>query len=257
MTSYRHFDTLLHHAGHGARLDRKRIGNNTWAERRDDETIAIRLHATDIITLNLDGRVTLNTGGWYTVTTKARMNEYAPLVRVYSVKAVWHVRLAGSDLPYVDGFSYHEETGLIYTGAEAFIEAEEQAHQSVEIKARVKEYLDGFGLVEAQRVLDALSEPNGTAGDCWFCLLETEEGKPWGDSAGDHGHLASHVEERYYVPTLIVRAYQERGYRDWRLPLSIDLQTAARGERYGLKAIRHNLRRYLLDRLLVGATVSR
>lgn len=250
MNTYSDFDELLHHAGHGARLDRKRIANNTWAERRDDETIAIRLHQTDIITLNLDGRVTLDSGGWHTVTTKERLNRFAPLVRVYSEKAVWYVRLNGADIPYVDGFTYHETTGHIYTSAEAFIEAEIDAISSAAIKRDVKDYLDGFGPEQAAQVIEALTTGE-TSGDCWFCLLETEDGKPWGDSTGDHEHLRSHIEERYYVPTMVARAYKERGYRNWQAALAIDLQHGY------LTSTRRNLRRYLLDRLLVGATVSR
>lgn len=51
------------------------FGNNTRLERRADG-IAVRLHATDVVTLLPDGGVRLNSGGWRTVTTKARMNDH-------------------------------------------------------------------------------------------------------------------------------------------------------------------------------------
>lgn len=76
----------------GSKNDRK-IKNNTRAIRHDADTIAVRLHATDVLTftrteedvMTVDGyqRVTaetivLDSGGYQTTTTKARMNEFLP-----------------------------------------------------------------------------------------------------------------------------------------------------------------------------------
>ena len=40
--------------------------------KRRGENIALKLHNTDIVTLYPTGDMSLNTGGWYTVTTKER-----------------------------------------------------------------------------------------------------------------------------------------------------------------------------------------
>lgn len=53
----------------------RKVDNNTYA-RIEDDTIYIRLHNTDIITIARDGSVTLNSSGWRTSTTKARLNSY-------------------------------------------------------------------------------------------------------------------------------------------------------------------------------------
>ena len=45
-----------------------KLGNNTWIERDCADCIVIRLHQTDIVNFFADGRITLRTGGWYTVT---------------------------------------------------------------------------------------------------------------------------------------------------------------------------------------------
>lgn len=50
-------------------------GNNTRVVRRGPDAIAIRLHATDVVTFYADGSALLNTGGWETVTTGQRMRD--------------------------------------------------------------------------------------------------------------------------------------------------------------------------------------
>lgn len=61
----------------GRNKDKKKLANNTYAERRD-VGIAIRLHQTDILTFYPCGSVVVKTGGWETVTTKGRINRYLP-----------------------------------------------------------------------------------------------------------------------------------------------------------------------------------
>lgn len=73
--------------------NRRKLANNTYLERRDDLTIAVKLHATDVVTFTPEGTM-LNTGGWFTSTTKDRINSYSPL-KVYSEKGVWYVNLPG------------------------------------------------------------------------------------------------------------------------------------------------------------------
>lgn len=68
----------------------KPVDNNTRVEKRDADTYALRLHATDIATFHRDGRVTLNSGGWRTVTTTARLREYVTW-RLRSERGVWYV----------------------------------------------------------------------------------------------------------------------------------------------------------------------
>lgn len=67
--------------------ERRKIGNNTYLIRRGKE-IAIRLHQTDIITLTDENEIIVNTGGWHTVTTKARLNEYLP-IGIYQKSGEW------------------------------------------------------------------------------------------------------------------------------------------------------------------------
>jgi len=70
--------------------DYRKLCNNTVAvsvPRFHDEPhyIGIKLHNTVVVAFYPDGRVVLNSGGWETVTTKARINACLPAGwRVYS-----------------------------------------------------------------------------------------------------------------------------------------------------------------------------
>ena len=54
------------------------IGHNTVVHRKSDGTIAILFHSTNVVIFHQDGRITFNTGGWWSVTTKVRLNEFSP-----------------------------------------------------------------------------------------------------------------------------------------------------------------------------------
>ena len=80
----------------------RKIGNNTYAEILNDNTVAIKLHSTYVVKIRNDGTYTLNSGGWQTVTTKDRINQYSP-VRVYQRKFEWFVKINGKEYPFIDG----------------------------------------------------------------------------------------------------------------------------------------------------------
>lgn len=69
--------------------NRRKVGNNTYAVRNGDG-VDIILHDTVILSYNADGTETLNAGGWRTVTTKARLNEFSK-ARVFSERGEWRV----------------------------------------------------------------------------------------------------------------------------------------------------------------------
>lgn len=68
----------------------RKIGNNTIGVIHDDGSVGIILHATEVVRIHADGRYTLNSGGWQTATTKARINQFSP-ARAYSNRRVWFV----------------------------------------------------------------------------------------------------------------------------------------------------------------------
>jgi hypothetical protein len=86
MISYTEATALMRTARNG----RRKLDNNTYLESAFGTDYAVRLHSTRVVTIHADGTYTLGTGGWSTVTTKARINEYGP-ARVYSDRGTWYV----------------------------------------------------------------------------------------------------------------------------------------------------------------------
>ena len=88
---------------HGKRnANRRKIGHNTYAEILHDNSVGIMLHSTYVVKIHPDNTYTLQTGGWQTVTTKDRINQYSP-VRVYQRKHEWFVNIKGRELPFMEG----------------------------------------------------------------------------------------------------------------------------------------------------------
>jgi hypothetical protein len=83
---------------------KKPIANNTYLI-LDTNTndVAVRLHNTNILTFKPDGSIILDTGGWETNTTKARMNEFLPMGGVGSERGVWTISTGGIEYFFEDG----------------------------------------------------------------------------------------------------------------------------------------------------------
>lgn len=161
--------------------DSRKVGNNTYLKRRGNETIALRLHATDIVTWHSDGRTVLDSGGWLTVTTKARMNEWAP-VRIYSVLGRW---VFPDGTVYADGITISPD-GITGQG-------EHNPSSDKAIKRRIKAY--------AQSCADAVPIDAPSGADCWYCLFPMS----------GREHLESHIAEAYIVPSLVLKAMRDAG----------------------------------------------
>ena len=81
---------------------RRKVGNNTYAEILHDNSVGIMLHSTYVVKIHPDNTYTLQTGGWQTLTTKDRINQYSP-VRVYQRNYEWFVTLNGKEYPFMEG----------------------------------------------------------------------------------------------------------------------------------------------------------
>jgi len=87
--------------------------NNTLLIHYADNTNAIRLHNTDVVTVNkrpfpLCNTITLNSGGWKTRTTKDRINKYTPQnYEVIQRNKKWYVidRYQDLEIPFYDGIT--------------------------------------------------------------------------------------------------------------------------------------------------------
>lgn len=193
MTLYEMYQEKL-----GKRNGRK-VANNTYCERKENGTIAIRLHSTDVITCHADGRVVYNSGGWRTVTTKDRFNSFGMGgVRVYSNKGTWFLYVDNREgVPFADGITVHNDGRVTGEGEDP--KADSKLRRK--IQAYAKAYVDAF----CEGKIDKPSN-----GDCWYCLMTVEspakyKGKGLGEATRQKDHILSHIEEKYFVPSLLVR----------------------------------------------------
>lgn len=227
-----------------ARNGRRKLANNTYlVQGASKDSFAIRLHNTDVVTLHPDGSFTLNSGGWRTVTTKERINVYAP-GRVASDRGAWYYYPApGRDwslrYPFADGMR------VLPGGAVEGAGPDETAIRR-EIQKQVRKYIDGFCAHVAE---NGLADPNG--GDCWGCYMQTTggDGKPGADHFMGVGHIFEHFREEYYVPSLAWRAAQRHGNPAFCWGLM-----KARAERGDTDMLREDLRAYF--RKLTPALVA-
>ena len=88
--------------GQTATISRNNTSIRSGTDNEGRATLTVRLHSTDVVTLTMLGAryrhalaVTLNSGGWRTVTTKARINqvahEYRLPFRVQQDRGQWYV----------------------------------------------------------------------------------------------------------------------------------------------------------------------
>lgn len=177
------------------RKDSRRIANNTFLVPRDND-VAVKLHNTDVLTFCADGRIILNTGGWRTVTTKARINEYLPSGwRVYSERGKWilHSGSWGSGVKYdfAEGITINLDGAVSNTASSGEVAKEER------LRKDIVKYANGY--VKALYA-GKIGLPDG--GDCWYCHIKV---------LGDSDHLLSHMKEQYYVPSLLFNALTYQG----------------------------------------------
>ena len=96
-------------------LESRLLKSSTIAYRtKSDDNIRIRFHETDILKFDGDGNVTLDSGGYRTPTTKARLNELQSAVHIYQEDFTWYVRFKnGSTIEFYDGMVIDLDTGRV------------------------------------------------------------------------------------------------------------------------------------------------
>lgn len=202
---------------------RKKVANNTYLETRGED-VAVRLHDTDVATFHPDNTVTLDTGGWLTVTTKDRMNSVLAQrqVRIGSNRGQW--RLTGYsgpssyyaadrfDVPYHDGMIVDADgsadpADIVAEAADLVAQAERR-----EVDKTITAYLRP--LPKLMETWQAEIRETGTLasaeGDPWCCLMRAEDGRH--PLAGDPvEHWQGHIAEKYLFPSMLVVAAESRG----------------------------------------------
>lgn len=190
------------------------IACNTRIETRDGDAIAVRYHATDVVTYYPDGEVVLNSGGWQTYTTKDRFNRFSPMQVWSEGNGIWAAETGPDSARYEDGLTmspdgtFQDWKADRYAGrkAEQALSNGPAPETTEHLRKRVQEYAAGY---EAAFKSGDVGEPG--LGDCFFCaMLDVKTGLP----VPHADHIYSHLDEAYYVPSLLFNAIKSAGYQD-------------------------------------------
>lgn len=182
----------------------KIINNNTVEYTRLNSVRVIRLHHTDIMEFPKLGGVILNSGGWKTVTTKERINEYNGECTLIQDKSIWYI--STSNNPYQDKDSWIPFFDGIKIKDRKVVNPKKSTHRKEQVLLkRIQKYCKEL------KELPELPQPSN--GDCWYCSLKDTDGKTFGDM-GDNDHLISHLNEKYIHGSLIVNALEFAGYNN-------------------------------------------
>jgi len=229
----------------------RKIALNTVEYTDTEGNKVIRLHHTNIVTHKVNGDIVLNSGGWRTVTTKSRINKYSPGGwRIEQKKRVWYLTaptldngagMGKREYPFTDGITIHPDGSMTGEGPDP--------KATLKLKARIKKYVEGFtGALIAHEI------PQPSGGDCWACLMKNDKG----ETVMGNGHIFNHLDEKYYVPSLLLNALEEFGASQVmrsqvRYYMGYHKENSDRLEGYVNKQIAKCLTRYLYRRVGLAA----
>lgn len=169
----------------------KKVANNTKATIYGD-WIDIQYHDSIVAKLFPD-RIYLNNDGWFTNTTKERLNWFIQpySFSIWQEKHTWFVydHLADKRIGQFTGNAELNTLTREWTGLAA-VDDGTRKNEIKRIKAYAKNYVD--------ELLDGKLEMP-SQGDCWYCGMTFPD---------QYDHIDSHIEEKYYVPSLILRAVE-------------------------------------------------
>lgn len=204
----------------------RKIANNTWRYYKADpcshDLEIIRLHHTDIIVKDRQGKVTLYSGGYRTVTTKDRINRFSPY-RVWSKRGAWFVDRIGADqtpVPFYDGIVLPDAFEKRGAGNRAL-------GQEVKLRSQIKRMLDKLAKAEHM--------PQPSSGDCLFCqalagaeqvrgkvhraervngelVITVTQRQDRSSELDPHGCVREHLKDCYLHGSLLARAVLARQY---------------------------------------------
>ena len=147
------------------------LENNTSIYRvinsKGDITFAVQLHKTFVVTNHKNGRTYFHTDGWYTVTTRARINDYMPSNINWCVlteKGVWYWANTSNWIErkvFTDG-DWIDAKGKLH--AQARLKAEDKIK---ELKRKIASYAD--------RISKVAPFVKGSGVQCLYCAKLAED----------------------------------------------------------------------------------
>lgn len=146
----------------------------------------IRLHSTDILTLSPNGAITIDTGGWNTHTTRARLNAFLP-----------------------NGFRVHTSRGRLHLNNVPFLQ-----HASVDLKGNIESDLPPAKDAKLAKHIDAYLAAWKKRG---LPKAEDSLGDPWVFTQDKvaQSTMLGWAKSRYVFRKLLFLAHQYAGITDY------------------------------------------
>jgi len=189
---YADVDEALHfnRDSNGKSMEKRSEGYKTELLRRDKSTIVLRLFEMDIMTWR-PGSLELRAGTWQTRTTSERIRKYLPRgFALWSESGLWSLMGSGRTYWWKDGITLHENGKV--TGDASALELSNARRIRRVFRQYAKDYMN-------EAMQGELPAPD--SGDCFLCQMEAQS-----ESPASSNHLLSHVEEGYFVPSLLIAA---------------------------------------------------
>lgn len=195
------YQNLARYLSQGKNANYRKIGHNTIAHYSAD-CIAIRFHDTIIAIIDKQDTITLYNGGFYTFTTKERLNEIlagSPF-RVYQERGIWYLWDSAKQIQwlYQNGITIYSDNSIANYGAP------NDQKETSKLRKQVNSYCKTYVTALFNKEVDKPSNR-----DCFYCVMrEVKSGKPLGETIKDKDHIISHLEENYFVPSMLYNALE-------------------------------------------------
>jgi hypothetical protein len=187
----------------------RKIANNTYLQLRPaQDSIAVLYHATDVVIYHPDDTIELNSGGWYTVSTKARMNDFTPRsIQISSQRGRWivfsYINHIHTELgPYADHMRLVrvDDEWQIQDETDRAKIAKEDAHNA-RIDKMIKVYTDPKNFDAGHKSAYSWTQERSCRMCDRICV-----GQIRGDSFEDTQHLVDHMLDGVYPLGLLIVA---------------------------------------------------
>lgn len=256
MTTYAELDALL--MRNGKPVPSRKVANNTYAQRLPSmvgNRIGIKFHDTFVVIYDENEGIRLDTGGWITQATCARINRFTPsTITLYSIKGRWYVRhmpgfttqgaLEAPTSPFCDGMHLIPllitEHGIHSWQVTNGLNPDERKRQDAHNR-RIEKLIDSYmRWLTLERYEITFQTHRTSKAMCGMCV-RTNVGMLVGDSFEDKQHLIEHLIDKN-MPFDVFHTACDHGY----------------GGGDGINRARHydlakrDLRKYLRQQLYVG-----
>ncbi|MFA4971501.1 MAG: hypothetical protein WC683_02730 [bacterium] len=174
--------------------------------------IELHLFGSKIAVFRKSGGMIISSCGFKTATTKGRLNALMPAgLAIYTDAGIWYVKMyKPGEYPWASpGKAYVFTDGMTVTESGkvkgAPLATDKKTRSDIKLKKRARKFVSDY-----MDALFALKVPKPSGADCWACLMKDKSGKPVLD--GDpKSHILGHMEEPYYVPSMLMNAINEAG----------------------------------------------